>query len=233
MLVPIFLHKNEHVFGVIPGFVEKYFPEAEVQLIKTYLDEKPKSEPEDWLMGIFMGGAESITELHKYDYLQKEVGYIKKLTALKKPILGICLGGQMISVARGFKVDKTPVREYGYLDVEVTNEKSDLTVGLPKVFKTYQWHEDCFQSARPPILSSKLQASQAADWDDLTFGTQFHPELDHNDFLSWTKDLKKKEEGPGQVICIPSEKDFPEYRKNNNILLDNYFKRISKLVERF
>jgi GMP synthase-like glutamine amidotransferase len=112
---------------------------------------------------VFMGGPMSVNDT--LPWIPPVLQLIRTAVAADIPVLGHCLGGQLISKALGGVITRNPVKEIGWLPAQrvsgaVTN---DWLNGLPPEFEVFHWHGETFSI--PPgatrILSSRDCANQA------------------------------------------------------------------------
>ena len=112
---------------------------------------------------VLMGGPMSVND--PLSWIPKVTDLIRKAVAADIPVLGHCLGGQLISKALGGTITKNPVKEIGWLPVtRVENTMAQNWLGdLPPEFKVFHWHGETFSI--PPgatrILASRDCANQA------------------------------------------------------------------------
>ena len=86
---------------------------------KFYEDSKlPDLSAFDFL--IIMGGSMGVNDEDKYKWLKSEKDFIKRTINSKKPVLGICLGSQLIADALGAKVYPNKYKEIGWMDIKMT-----------------------------------------------------------------------------------------------------------------
>ena len=106
---------------------------------------------------VFMGGPMSVSD--GLDWIHEEIQLIRQAHILRIPVLGHCLGGQLISRALGAEVYRNPVREIGWHEVEVTNTLAARRwlAGLPSRLTVYHWHGETFDlpDGAIPLLTSR------------------------------------------------------------------------------
>ena len=143
-------------------------------------DAQPEVEKYDGL--IILGGPMCIDQTDQHPHLQTEIEAIQTAMERNMPILGICLGAQLIAAALGTKVYKNPVKEIGWYDVTPTDAgtKDPLFKHFAGTEKIFQWHGDTFDiPARGVHLASSPDCThQAFRYGDRTYGLQFHLEVD-------------------------------------------------------
>lgn len=150
----------------------------------TYKDEQlPKPTDFDFL--IVMGGPQSATQLDKWPYLKDEIDLIKQTIAANKPILGICLGAQLLAESLGVKTQKSPHREIGVFPIELLPDAKEdpLFSQFPACFNVMHWHSDMPDIPDGARLLAKSAGcpQQAFSVGDRLYGLQFHLEITPND----------------------------------------------------
>lgn len=147
---------------------------------------------------ILLGGPMNVDETSRYPFLAYELKLIREAIALDIPVLGICLGAQLIAKALGAAVMKNPVEEIGWYDVQVTEGgKSDpVFQHFSATEKILQWHGDAF--SLPPgcvhLASSSDCAHQAIRYGTKVYGFQFHLEADEAMLHRWIRLGKERGE---------------------------------------
>ncbi|MBS0289501.1 MAG: GMP synthase [Proteobacteria bacterium] len=93
---------------------------------------------------IFLGGPQSAREFQKYDYLEQEVAYIKSLISQGQPLIGICLGAQLIGESLGAKTELSPEKEIGIFPIRLTKngETHPYFESFPDILAVMHWHND-------------------------------------------------------------------------------------------
>jgi GMP synthase (glutamine-hydrolysing) len=130
---------------------------------------------------IIMGGPQSVYEQAKFPYLRDEMLLIEDALKHNKPILGVCLGSQLLAAAVGANVYPGRQKEIGWHRVTLTDfAASDaLFSGAPKSFTAFHWHGDIFDLPRgaTPLAFSALTAHQAFRYAKNAYGLLFHLEV--------------------------------------------------------
>jgi GMP synthase (glutamine-hydrolysing) len=130
---------------------------------------------------IVLGGAESVYQLDRYPYLRDEISLIQNALAESKPVLGVCLGSQLLAAALGAQVRRGEHREIGWYPIRLNEEAGDdrLMRGLPREFTAMHWHSDVYNlpTGATALASSDLTQVQAFRYGANAYGIQFHAEM--------------------------------------------------------
>jgi GMP synthase-like glutamine amidotransferase len=131
--------------------------------------------------GLFvLGGPMNVYEDAIYPWLVPEREFIKQAITDGKPIVGVCLGAQLLAVVLGGSVTTMFEKEIGWFPVELTHagREASLLRGFPDGFMAFHWHGDCFSI--PPgathIARSDGCNEQAFIYGNHVIGLQFHLE---------------------------------------------------------
>ena len=151
---------------------------------------------------VILGAPESAND--DLPYLLNEQKLIKNSVDNEIPVLGICLGSQLIAKTFGAKVYKGPIKEIGfYNDLKFSNN-SKLFDGFTNPFSVFHWHGDTFDlpdGARRLALSKNYE-NQAFQYK-CAIGLQFHLEVNEQMVNLW---LDKSEEKLEQISYIDPQK---------------------------
>lgn len=138
----------------------------------------PALDTIDWL--IVMGGPMSVGEDHLYPWLTDEKKYIEQAMNLGKPLVGICLGAQIIASVLGARVYKNQHKEIGWFPVQLTYPAKHSAVfsRLPESFYAFHWHGDTFDIPSGALWTARSEACahQAFEYGRKVIGLQFHLE---------------------------------------------------------
>lgn len=121
---------------------------------------------------IVMGGPMGVAEEAAYPWLADEKALIKQIIAQNKPVLGICLGAQLIAAVLGAPVTQNQYREIGFFPVTGDGSR------VPEIFTAFHWHGDTFgiPEGAVHLASSAACRNQAFLYKDNVLGLQFHLE---------------------------------------------------------
>lgn len=136
---------------------------------------------------IVLGGAMHPDQEDRHPWLAPELRYLEQELERGTPLLGVCLGSQLIARAAGARVFQSSEPEVGWLPVEVTAEGTadPVAAALPQRFDAFQWHhythdlpDGAVELARSPVCTQAFRVGRA-------WGVQFHPEVRAEQVESW------------------------------------------------
>jgi GMP synthase (glutamine-hydrolysing) len=140
---------------------------------------------------IVLGGSMGVHDVAKHPFLHEVKAFIGGCVCTRTPLLGICLGGQLLADVLGAKVDSCRHGEKGTLPVTLTpaGVTDPLFKGIDREFVTFQWHDDSFAipAGALCLASSPACPNQAFRYVSNAYGTQFHPEVDRTIIDSWAR----------------------------------------------
>lgn len=175
------IHYLQHVPFEGLGSIETWALSHGHQLSVTRLyanDHLPPLERFDML--IVMGGPMSIHDEHEYVWLKAEKWFIKQVIDAGKPVLGICLGAQLIAEILGGMVYQGKEKEIGWFPVTLSDEFADTDLGqrMPASMEVFHWHGETFSipEGAVRIASSSACENQGFTVNDRVIALQFHLE---------------------------------------------------------
>lgn len=230
------VHYFQHIADEGLGSCEKFLMEMNAVITTTEffalpaqqkleIDALPHVEDIDLL--IIMGGAMSVNDEHIYPWLLTEKRWLRRFIALGRPVIGLCLGGQLIANALGAKVSKNHKKEVGWTKIEAVEPYPDFCFELPKQFEVMQWHGETFDLPKGSKLLGWNEGCQHQVFQigDNILGFQFHPEITPKTMALYLEDeeevdlfLKEQIELKKQLLnsVLPSERQ--RYKQGNQIL---------------
>ena len=165
-----------------PGSIDTWITKNGYSAKKTapYKGE-PFPSHDDYDFLIIMGGPQSPTDLTKFPYLKDEILFTQQAIEKNKPILGICLGAQIIGEAFGAKTARSPHKEIGVFPITLTEEGliDPIFKHFPKQFEVMHWHNDMPGiSANAKILATSAGCPrQVVRYGSKIYGLQCHLEM--------------------------------------------------------
>jgi GMP synthase (glutamine-hydrolysing) len=158
------------------------------QWLHPYLGENYPNREEISGM-ISLGGPMGANDENEHPWIASEIELIRRCVEAEYPVVGICLGGQMMARAMGSRVERNGIHEVGWFPIEVTEEgRKDPILGAAGSNPTvYHWHGDTFHLPEGATLLARSKACprQAYRIGDKAYGFQFHPEADHQLVGDW------------------------------------------------
>lgn len=128
---------------------------------------------------VIMGGPMNVDEAERFPALAAEREWLAEAVRRELPLLGICLGAQLLARALGAEVGPGERPEIGFAPVEVSDPEDPVLGGLAPSTDVLHWHGDVFDlpDGAQPLASSELTEHQAFRLGN-AWGALFHPEAD-------------------------------------------------------
>lgn len=146
---------------------------------KVYENQPVPTSIEGYDALILMGGPMSVYDSHPF--LKEELRLIQDALKQNKPILGICLGSQLLAAALGARVYPGKQQEIGWKSVRLNDfaASDPLWQGVPRSFMAFHWHGDIFDlpTGAVPLAESDLTPWQAFSYGKNAYGFLFHAEV--------------------------------------------------------
>ncbi len=158
--VAIFRHTPNEGAGYFAEFLRQH--NVPWELIRIDAGDKVPLSARDFSGLVFMGGTMSVND--DLPWILFVLPLIRDALAHDVPLLGHCLGGQLMSKALGGVVSKNPVKELGWGKVDVAdNATARAWFGDIKSFDSFHWHGETFTlpQGAVPLLSSAHCPNQA------------------------------------------------------------------------
>jgi GMP synthase (glutamine-hydrolysing) len=199
--VLVFQHSDESPLGIMAPVL------AEAGVEALVIDgENGCRLPADALEAsglILLGGVMSANDDARCPHFPDLLALIRSFTEAAKPVLGLCLGGQLIARALGGRVIEQARGEFGFtaLHGRAGVERDPLLAGLQLPAHIMQWHNDHFTlpATATHLLESETCPAQAFRMGARTWGFQCHFEVDETILGRWSK-LRAELAGDPSVV---------------------------------
>lgn len=172
-----------HYFQHVPfeglGSIDTWLRDAgyEISVTRWYAGEVPPDPGKIDLL-IVMGGPMSVNDERGYPWLVAEKAFIRRWIATDRPLLGVCLGAQLIASALGARVYPNPVKEIGWFPVTAVTPVPECAFRFPAEQTVFHWHGETFDlpSGAIHLARSAGCEHQAFQVGKSVIGLQFHLE---------------------------------------------------------
>lgn len=180
------LHVLQHVPFEGPGVLPEWGWDRGRTVLRHrwYLNEHPP-DPDGMDGVVVTGGPMGWNEESRYPWLREEKRLLENLVERGTPVLGICLGAQLLAEVFGADVRKAPQPEIGWFPVTLTSEAASFspTADWPENPEVLHWHRDTFEvpDEGELLAVSESGLNQAFVVDERFVGLQFHLEMRSSD----------------------------------------------------
>jgi len=168
----------QHVPFEGPALLETWLAQKGVTLKTMFVPETALPDPRDCRGVIVMGGPMNIHQHDGHPWLAGEKRFLRQCLDRRVPVLGVCLGAQLLADALGARVGRNPQREIGWFPIRTTPEMRREFPALAEQMDVLHWHGDTFEL--PPgairVAASAACAEQGFYLPDVCLGLQFHVE---------------------------------------------------------
>jgi GMP synthase (glutamine-hydrolysing) len=214
-MIALFQHGKDES----PGEIGDYLRELHVPFTVIRFFERD-TVPEVLPSGlIVLGGQMSVNDTEVYPFLLKEKEVIREMIAAGRPVLGICLGAQMIASAFGKRVFPD-TRERGWVQVYPCDETTETL--FPEPLTVFHWHNETFSLPKEAtlLLKGSVIRNQAFRLGS-ALGVQYHPEVTEEIISRWAAELSPEAR---TELLRTSEKYSTMNQQNCRILVDHFLR---------
>jgi GMP synthase (glutamine-hydrolysing) len=159
------------------------------------------------------GGAMHVDQEAHHPWLREEEQYVHALLDRRVPLLGVCLGAQMVAKAAGARVGPADEPEIGWCDVD--RKMDDPVLGiLPARFPAFQWHFYAFDvpSGAAELARSRV-CPQAFRLGERAWAVQFHPEVTREIVARWAGEAPDEVPGGAEALLTETDERIDEWTR--------------------
>jgi len=161
-------------------------------IVDAFGENLPVFEPRQVSGLVVMGGPMNVDETDRYPFLAAEVDWLQRAIDSRLPVLGVCLGAQLLAKALGSRVYPNRVKEIGWYEVELLPETATdpLFCDAPSRPTIFHWHGDTFDlpAGSVQLARSPQCENQAFRHGKSAYGLQFHMEVTSQIIDSWLRE---------------------------------------------
>jgi GMP synthase (glutamine-hydrolysing) len=157
------------------------------ELFEWCVPTSPTPPPDGHDATIVLGGGMHADQEELHPWLLPELDFIRAELVRETPLLGVCLGAQLVARAAGGRAIRAPVSEVGWRDVELTEPgRADRVLSsLPDRFEAFQWHHYTWELPAATELARGGGLPQAYGLGERVWAVQFHPEVTSAQIERW------------------------------------------------
>ena len=211
------IHYLQHVPFEDLAYINVWNEKRKHRITRTafYADE-PLPAMSDFECLIILGGPMGVHDTEQYPWLVPEKRFIAEAIEKQKPILGICLGAQLLADVLGAAVYQHTEKEIGWYPVSRTAsvKGTGLESIIPEQFHALHWHGDTFDIPQGAVHLAESQAcqNQAFLYGNKILGLQFHLESDQESIEAFITNCEK------ELVPGPFVQEATEIRKGYNLI---------------
>jgi GMP synthase (glutamine-hydrolysing) len=176
-----------HLGNIGPVLTEHGY---DLRIVDVTTEDVSAIDPAEADLVVVLGGEMGAYQTDEFPFLEQEKELLRERIAAERPVLGVCLGAQLMAGALGERVYKGETTQIGYRRVEPTTAGADSPIrhfdGVPVV----EWHGDTFELPEQATLlaSSSDYSNEAFAIGGFALAVQFHPEVTDEMHEAWVAD---------------------------------------------
>ena len=172
----------QHVALDGPEYFLDYLNRSDIpsRIFRVYAGEALPQDAGDYAGVASFGGPMSVHDVAEHAWILPEIEFLRSAVAADVPVIGHCLGGQLLALALGADVSKAEIPEIGWIDLQpAAAEVAGEWFGDRQALRVFQWHSDTFDLPDGACLlaSSAFCRNQAFLYGGKHLAMQFHCEV--------------------------------------------------------
>lgn len=183
----VFQHVAAEPLGTLDPLIRRRGHRVRFVNFERHPDTQPKIDRYRGL--VVLGGPMNVEDQEQRPHLRTELRVIEQALDQGKPVLGICLGAQLLAHVLGAPVRKHDHTEIGWYQLELTEAGLADKVMMPLGATTpvFQWHARSYALPDGAIQLARTSTceQQAFRYGDMAYGVQFHPEVNQPLIERW------------------------------------------------
>ena len=187
----------------------------------------------DWDAVMVFGGVMHPDQDADHPWLGGELGFLEDGLANGVPLLGVCLGSQLIARASGAWVGPADAPEVGWYEVNVNEDgTADPVLGvLPRRVDAFQWHYYTFGLPEGGIeLATSPIARQAFRLGDRVWGIQFHAEVEREMLAAWFGEGREELAKPVEEVWAETDRFLDPWNRHGRALCNAFLDEARRLA---
>ena len=226
MMKPVLLIQNDPKEGAGQLHAMLYSRGFEQSMVLGWEADYASLRPGRFAGLVVLGGAQGVYETEEYPYLLDEIKLIQDFVSAGVPVLGLCLGAQLLASALGGEVLQNDSKELGWHDISLSDDAASdpLMAAHPAVAKAFHFHGDFF--SLPPgstsLASSAMTRCQLFQFNN-AYGFQYHVEVDMEliEVMCMSNaDYMEENGADAEAVIKQSRALIDEYMQRSSVTLD-------------
>ena len=224
----VFQHVAHEILGTLDPLLRSYG----FRIRYVNFGREPRAEPsiEGYHGLVILGGPMNVDQAERFPHLATEIRLVREALERDIPVLGICLGAQLVVRALGAEVRPNHVKEIGWYSLSPTDAAANdpLLRHLRDSQNIFQWHGDTFEipDGAVHLATSPDCHNQAFRYGDRVYGFQFHLEVNSGLIDRWLSVPAHREEIEalnGRVCSEVIREETREHIEGLRITADSVF----------
>jgi GMP synthase-like glutamine amidotransferase len=184
---------------------------------------------------LVFGGAMHADQDDHHPWLREEDEFLRNLLEVGRPVLGICLGAQLLAKAAGAPVMPAAEPEIGWVEVALTEEArhDPVFARLPERFHAFQWHY--YTYGIPPSAAELARSricTQALRLADHVWGIQFHAEVTRGQIARWLEHKEPEADVSVEQIATETRQRIADWNRLGRDLCSGFLDVAERLKGR-